>query len=725
MVGEGHRSSMPPRIRHADAAFEARLRRKLEEGNVASRPSASADSSASAAKAYEEKVKRKLSGGGGTGADVRDERIGREAAGASDRASSPPRVGNRRREFEERPRRGLSEGGKGGGRSSAESAASAGSESKRRNEGGRRSGCRASMPPRVGSAKEAFEERLRRKLLEEGDDGGRSSDDPAAGEEKIKQESNREGGSHRTSRRGSLPSRFDDEEAFEERLRRKLMEEGKSGGRSSADSVFEAGEETKLTSKRNDGGHRQRRRASLPARVDDDENSFEGRLRRKVLERNGGRRSSKKLKRKGSKGKREGGARRTTRSGTAGNSEEIGGKSEGGSGGRGARPFGLSSSMPCINAPIERGGSKQRDAAHKSTNGNRGKHKASQKEAVEMLRSLDEYAFDDVDDGVADDRATMVQTPPLSGDSTVSFDDVFSALRQFKQQNEGSLSIPVSHPSFLQIMDSLSSLGLDERLKERWDRGMAELRAFEKEHGHCAVPLAHPILGEWARTQREHFELYTKRLPSPLTKRQYNKLKDVGFDQVVECQESKGAVHTVQDGDKGSMALEDNGTASHLTDDPIPGCACTDIHEQIESDTRASCGVSIEPRILAVSQAESDDSSINPDELFHASTAAASDDLDNRRDFVPLSRETATTTASRPAAPNPSRGIICNEDFVASWSHIPAVLPERTISKRDFVESWSQLPAVVDLGDTEEDEGDMNVEHRAGNQNYATRTGWH
>ncbi|KAL9179933.1 hypothetical protein ACHAXT_007903 [Thalassiosira profunda] len=43
--------------------------------------------------------------------------------------------------------------------------------------------------------------------------------------------------------------------------------------------------------------------------------------------------------------------------------------------------------------------------------------------------------------------------------------------------------------------------------KSNWDTKFDELVEYKKKHGHCNVPIAHPQLGGWVQTQRQHYRL--------------------------------------------------------------------------------------------------------------------------------------------------------------------------------------------------------------------------
>lgn len=114
----------------------------------------------------------------------------------------------------------------------------------------------------------------------------------------------------------------------------------------------------------------------------------------------------------------------------------------------------------------------------------------------------------------------MVDQQTYLGVAEVSFDDVVALLQSFQRESnshgaqEGGicgLVLPVSHPSFAQLLDTLTSSGIDELLKKRWDYQFMGLKAFKREHGDCFVPIAHPTLGLWTRIQRDQYRLHEKK----------------------------------------------------------------------------------------------------------------------------------------------------------------------------------------------------------------------
>ena len=113
--------------------------------------------------------------------------------------------------------------------------------------------------------------------------------------------------------------------------------------------------------------------------------------------------------------------------------------------------------------------------------------------------------------------------------NSVSFDDIFKELEAFRQENN-SLTIPVTHPSLLQIIDSLTANCIEDLVQKRWDDQMAALTRYKLEHGNSDVPITHPTLGSWVKDQREFYKLHGYPKPNPLTKNRVQRLKDeAGF----------------------------------------------------------------------------------------------------------------------------------------------------------------------------------------------------
>jgi hypothetical protein len=72
----------------------------------------------------------------------------------------------------------------------------------------------------------------------------------------------------------------------------------------------------------------------------------------------------------------------------------------------------------------------------------------------------------------------------------------------------------------------------DEPRNPQWDAKYMELKAYQKEHGHCLVPQRYsinPSLGTWVRAQRDRKKGQKKNVGRPLTSREKQELDDIGF----------------------------------------------------------------------------------------------------------------------------------------------------------------------------------------------------
>lgn len=151
-------------------------------------------------------------------------------------------------------------------------------------------------------------------------------------------------------------------------------------------------------------------------------------------------------------------------------------------------------------------------------------------ESDEDKTSLSGSSRSDDDDGGAESRDECESESGPSDASSVCLDGLFADLQRFKAER-GNLIMSTSHPLFVSIMDQLSDMGMEERLKKRYHDQLRSLKDFAEEHGHCRVPVEHPTLGKWARSQRSHYDRFKKRLPGPLTKRRFARLERIaGFD---------------------------------------------------------------------------------------------------------------------------------------------------------------------------------------------------
>lgn len=154
--------------------------------------------------------------------------------------------------------------------------------------------------------------------------------------------------------------------------------------------------------------------------------------------------------------------------------------------------------------------------------------------------------------GKAATPTSAIDQQAYFGVAEVSFDDVFALLRSFQQEGNAiddgateeeedacGLIMPVSHPSFTKLLDTMASGGMEELLKKRWDYQFAGLKAYKREHGDCFIPIDHPTLGSWTRIQRDQYEkqgggvAIVEGSVTGLTKKRFTRLKEIGFDDFV------------------------------------------------------------------------------------------------------------------------------------------------------------------------------------------------
>ena len=73
-------------------------------------------------------------------------------------------------------------------------------------------------------------------------------------------------------------------------------------------------------------------------------------------------------------------------------------------------------------------------------------------------------------------------------------------------------------------------------LATSWSEQFEQLREYEVQFGHCAVPdtySANPSLGQWVWNQRKNYKLYQDGKPSPMTAERIRALESVGFKRNV------------------------------------------------------------------------------------------------------------------------------------------------------------------------------------------------
>jgi len=131
--------------------------------------------------------------------------------------------------------------------------------------------------------------------------------------------------------------------------------------------------------------------------------------------------------------------------------------------------------------------------------------------------------------------------------SHVSLDAILAELQAYRDENDGSLDVPTSHPLLVRIADALAPSvvvgsrgggevgggGIGDDEGRRWDENMAELRAYKVRHGNCNVPPGASgrwaALAGWTAEQRVHYDLYERQRPSPLTGERYEQLRELGL----------------------------------------------------------------------------------------------------------------------------------------------------------------------------------------------------
>ena len=132
--------------------------------------------------------------------------------------------------------------------------------------------------------------------------------------------------------------------------------------------------------------------------------------------------------------------------------------------------------------------------------------------------------------------------------SHVSLDAILAELQAYRDENDGSLDVPTSHPLLVRIADALVSsgvvgsgggggggggVGAGDDEGGQWDENMAELRAYKVRHGNCNVPPGASgrwaALAGWTAEQRVHYDLYERQRPSPLTGERYEQLQESGL----------------------------------------------------------------------------------------------------------------------------------------------------------------------------------------------------
>lgn len=149
---------------------------------------------------------------------------------------------------------------------------------------------------------------------------------------------------------------------------------------------------------------------------------------------------------------------------------------------------------------------------------------------------------------------TIAMGNSIHEEPTLPFSEIYNLLTDFHQTN-GSLSLPLSHPTTLRIIDILTSLQFEELASHRWECQFDALKEYKQNHGNCAVETLtgnssqeyDGTFREWVALQRECYKAYEEqsanlsaswvteqqRQDKPHTKSlttdRYLKLKNVGL----------------------------------------------------------------------------------------------------------------------------------------------------------------------------------------------------
>lgn len=81
-------------------------------------------------------------------------------------------------------------------------------------------------------------------------------------------------------------------------------------------------------------------------------------------------------------------------------------------------------------------------------------------------------------------------------------------------------------------MQRLTELGFQFRPRgsyESWDDQIEKLQRFKEEHGHCRVPVSHPVLGNFVKLARREYKLKQQGSKSSMTADRERDLREIGF----------------------------------------------------------------------------------------------------------------------------------------------------------------------------------------------------
>ena len=196
-------------------------------------------------------------------------------------------------------------------------------------------------------------------------------------------------------------------------------------------------------------------------------------------------------------------------------------------------------------------GAKEASGASETNNTSSGTVKGLQPtKQKSKVSSVAARAMAALNDGSSDSSDSDTNNIP-----TINFTDVFNELLKYKEENNGSLSIPTSHCTLSNIVDSLSkpSIDIESLANQRWDGHLNKLIEYmnsKKKYTDINTLVSkstwykkQPKLVEWVDIQRQQCKLYSQEDDDcVLTKKRAKKLKRLGFDIGKEEKSSKDEV---------------------------------------------------------------------------------------------------------------------------------------------------------------------------------------
>jgi len=203
---------------------------------------------------------------------------------------------------------------------------------------------------------------------------------------------------------------------------------------------------------------------------------------------------------------------------------------------------------------------------------------------------------------------------------TIDFTDVFNELQKYKEENNGSLSIPTSHCTLSNIVDSLSkpSIDIESLANQRWDGHLNKLIEYmnsKKKYTDINTLVSkstwykkQPKLVEWVDIQRQQCKLYSQEDDDcVLTKKRAKKLKRLGFDIGKEEKSSKGDdVVPPSDGKeskkRGKSSQEDTSTRKKIKvedDALLRKQESTDVEDMVKVDQEDTIPADDEMKVAA------------------------------------------------------------------------------------------------------------------------------